>query len=79
MQLEPEDVVELLRQLEPRLAAGYSVEAEREDEFWELRFGRGGRRHRLKIDPLYLEECLDGECAHLEELLAEVCGYLEGD
>ncbi len=77
---EPAEVVALCLELEPRLQAGYRVEAEPLDEsFWELRFDRQGRRHRLKLDPLYIEECLEGgDCGHLQELLGEVCNFLEG-
>ena len=77
MSTVPAEVEQLCLTLEPRLEAGY--EAEPLDEFWELRFELGGRRHRLKIDPLYIEECLDGGgCDHLRELLREVCNFLEG-
>ena len=75
---QPAQVLRLLLELEPRLEAGYEVEAEAVDEFWELRFALGGRHHRLRLDPLYVEECLnEGRCRHLREVLSEVCSFLE--
>ena len=76
---EQAEVELLCLRLEPRLRAGYRVEAEPADELWELRFELHGLRHRLKLDPLYIEDCLDrGDCGHLQELLDEVCHFLEG-
>jgi hypothetical protein len=79
-ELEPGDVYALLPELEPRLREGYRLEAAPLDEsFWELRFERNGRRHRLKIDPVYIAACLHGgTCRHLRGLLGEVCDFLEG-
>jgi hypothetical protein len=80
--MSPQEVVQLLTRLEPRLAAG-AVQAEEAGGLWELRFEMAGRSHRLRLDPAYIEGCLGGpcgghECEHLRGLLDEICGYLEG-
>lgn len=76
-QFEPYEVVELLRRIEPRLSA-YQIEAKPDEELWELHFEREGRSHRLKIDRLYFETCLEGDCDHIRAIVKEVCDYLEG-
>jgi len=74
---QPAEVVQLLRRIEPRLAA-YEIEAELGDDLWELGFEQAGRSHRLKIDRLYFETCLAGDCEHIRAIVKEVCDYLEG-
>ena len=76
--LDPVAVARRCQELEPGLE-GCRVTAAPGEDVWELRIECPPHSHRLRVDALYIEECLrGGDCRHLQELLAEVCRYLEG-